>query len=106
MICKINLQGIKPSDIKTIEDLRAFLKEYFKGRDVAVYLFGSRAKNKESIYSDIDIAIETEEDIKKDIVFIKDFLEESLLPYKVDLVDLKACPYLKESIKDSAKRWV
>ncbi len=94
------------SHISTIEDLKRFLKDYFKGRNVAIYLFGSRAVGKESIYSDIDLAFETEEDIDKDLAVIRDILEESLLPYKVDLVDLKDAPYIAKTIKDIAKKWV
>ncbi len=40
-------------NIKTIEDLKNFFKEYFKEIDVKVYLFGSRATGKNTIYSDI-----------------------------------------------------
>ncbi|GAB6077885.1 nucleotidyltransferase domain-containing protein [Hydrogenobaculum acidophilum] len=94
------------NQIETIEDLRKFLKDYFKNRNVTIYLFGSRAVGKESIYSDIDLAFETEEDIDKDLAIIRDILEESLLPYKVDLVDLKDAPYLAKTIKSVAKQWV
>ena len=43
--------------IETLEDLRRFLKDFFKDLEVEVYLFGSRARGDFSPYSDVDIAI-------------------------------------------------
>ncbi len=64
---------IKTQKIKTIEDLNQFLKEFFKDKD-----------------------------INKKLSQLKYILEESNLPYKVDIVDLNNAPYLKEK----GKRWL
>ena len=32
-------------EIESIDDLREFLREYFKSRNVEIYLFGSRARS-------------------------------------------------------------
>ena len=86
--------------IDSIQSLRKFLIEYFKNRDVNIYLFGSRARGEEKRYSDIDIAISSKEDLKYDIVKLKEIIEESNLIYKVDLVELKKVKFLnKEMIK-------
>ena len=86
--------------IDSIQSLRNFLIEYFKDKDVNIYLFGSRARGEERKYSDIDIAIDSKEDLKYDLVKLKEIIEESNLIYKVDLVELKKVKFLdKEMIK-------
>jgi len=82
-------------NIEDIEDLKNFLKEYFKNTDVKVYLFGSRAKGKNRKYSDIDLAIESKNDIKDKIAELKSIIEESNLIYKVDIVGLSKADFLK-----------
>ncbi|WP_457642711.1 nucleotidyltransferase domain-containing protein [Persephonella sp.] len=86
----------KVKQIKSIDDLRSFLREYFKNKNVKIYLFGSRAKGKQSIYSDIDLAFESENDITKDLTLIRELLEESYLPYKLDIIDLSKTPHIKK----------
>ncbi len=97
---------MKARKIKTIEDLKQFLKEFFKDEDVKVYLFGSRAEGKNTPHSDIDLAFESNQNINKKLSQLKYILEESNLPYKVDIVDLKNAPYLKETVKEKGKRWL
>ncbi|RUM60277.1 MAG: nucleotidyltransferase domain-containing protein [Persephonella sp.] len=92
--------------IRTINDLKRFLKDYFKGTDVKIYLFGSRARGDNSIYSDIDLAVKSDEDIKEKISLLTEILEESYLPYKVDIVDLKNNSYLEEIVKKEGIRWI
>ncbi len=96
----------KAKDLRTIDDLKKFLEQFFKSKEVKVYLFGSRAKGENTVYSDIDLALESKEDINKDIVLLKEILEESYLPYKVDIINLKNTPYLKEIVKKEGKRWL
>ena len=86
-----------------IDELKEFLKEFFKNDNVKVYLFGSRARGDFRRYSDIDLAVESNEDIRDKIIELKDILEESNLIYKVDIVDLKKAPYLD---KKEMIRWV
>ncbi len=76
----------------TIDDLRRFLREYFEGYKVEVYLFGSRAKGTHVEGSDIDIAILSEEDVSDRIALLRAILEESNFPYRVDIVDLSRAP--------------
>jgi len=86
-----------------IDELKEFLKEFFKNDNVKVYLFGSRARGDFRRYSDIDLAVESNEDIRDKIIELKEILEESNLIYKVDIVDLKKAPYLD---KKEMIRWV
>ncbi len=89
--------------INNIEDLKNFLKEYFKNSNVKVYLFGSRAKGENRKYSDIDLAIESKENLKDKIVELKNIIEESNLIYKVDIVDISKIDFLK---KEEMIKWV
>lgn len=73
-------------------------------KDYKLYIFGSRAKNKAKQYSDIDIAIESNEltgEIKSKLEFI---FENSTIPYEVDIVDLnRISSSFKELIKKDLK---
>lgn len=89
--------------IETIEDLRKLFCKEFQG--AKIILFGSRAKGCATPYSDIDIAIETDENIEEKITSIKYLLEESLLPYKVDIIDLKKSKKLQEMVKKEGIVW-
>lgn len=52
------------------------------------FLFGSRAIGSEGFASDIDIGILPQEPLNKFIIpEIQEIIEESFIPYKVDLVD-------------------
>ena len=57
--------------------------------DVKVYVFGSRAKGTSKKYADLDIALKSEESISQSLLDNLNIrFEESLLPYKVDIIDL------------------
>ena len=95
-----------PKEILTLEDLRELLKEFFRNKQVEVYLFGSRAKGNFSEFSDVDIAIYSEEDLTKELTLLREILEESNFPLKVDIVELREAPYLKEVIEKEGIRWI
>lgn len=53
-----------------------------------VYLFGSRAKGTDAQSSDVDLAIDCGREIAPQIMgLIKEGIEESTIPYFVDVVD-------------------
>ena len=57
--------------------------------DVEIYIFGSRVQGVAKKYSDVDIALRSSEMIKfSDILRIKSLFENSIFPYKVDIVNL------------------
>lgn len=97
---------MKKETIKTIDDLKGFIRTFFKDKDVEVFLFGSRARNQSSTFSDIDIGFISRGDIKKDLTILRETIEESHLPYKVDLVDLSKDKKLLEIVKKEGKRWL
>ena len=100
------MKQILKNKIATIEELREFLKEFFRGKEAEVYLFGSRARGDASPSSDIDLAIVSDQDLSEDLTMLREILEESLLPYKVDLVDLKHARYLQKRVEKEGRKWV
>lgn len=95
------------SQLKTIEDLKNYLVNYFADKKVRVYLFGSRARGTNSPHSDVDLAIESKEDLSREVTLLRFILEESNLPYKVDLVVLSEVDaYMQEVIKKEGKIWI
>src|SRR5438105_2602391 len=54
-----------------------------------IYLFGSRARGDYSHSSDIDIAIDAGEELRRaNVGEARDMLNESNIPHKIDVVDL------------------
>jgi len=89
--------------MKTIQELKQFLLASFP--DEHIYLFGSRARGDAGVHSDIDIAIEGDATLSKRLSQIRFTIEESLIPYKVDLVELSKAPYLKNIIRKEGILW-
>ncbi len=73
---------------KCENSVRKILLDRLPG-DVKVFLFGSRVTNRDSFNSDIDVAILPGKNFDDRILCrIKDELEESYIPFKVDIVNL------------------
>lgn len=93
--------------LETLDDLRRLLEEYFRGRKVRVILFGSRARGQARPGSDVDLAFLSEEDLSEDLWVLREILEESHFPYKVDLVDLsKASPVFRQQVERDGVVWI
>ena len=76
-------------------------------KDYAVFLFGSRARDKKIRFSDIDIgvlgAIEFPVKVRRRI---EEDLESSIVPYRVDIVDfLKVEDYFREEAMQNIEIW-
>jgi len=59
------------------------------GKSCAVYLFGSRATGTAQPASDFDIAVLADEEVSRELSIARETLEESSIPFKIDLVDLR-----------------
>ena len=75
---------------KKEQEIRDIIFQFLNPKEYQVFIFGSRASNKARRYSDYDIGIWSKN--KKPLssrvkILIEDALEESDLPYKVDIVD-------------------
>lgn len=69
--------------------LRHLVREFLRPWRVSVYLFGSYARGEQWPSSDVDIAIEPHEPLPADTISrLRERVEESDIPYRVDIVDL------------------
>lgn len=84
-----------------LQRILAIVQEGLKGKHVSVYLFGSRAEGRQHRASDYDLAVDAPEDEDLALHRIRDALEESTIPYTVDVVDLRLADVaLKNHIKE------
>lgn len=98
-----------PADLReqVLEQLKSILNEKLGKEKARVYLFGSWAREEEKHSSDIDIAIESASPISpfKWNKLIEQ-IEESTIPYKVDVVDLHdAKDSLVQQVKEEGILW-
>ena len=79
-----------------------------RGYRVRVYFFGSRSRGRASPSSDIDVAILPLELLPTGVLSaIRETLEESSIPYQVDLVNLSvADPGFKKRVIEEGIVWI
>lgn len=83
----IGVIDIRPHDLDAVQ--RIFRAAGFE-QDAEFFVFGSRAKGAARRGSDLDIAINLGRPLtSKEHHFLVDQLDESDLPYRVDIVDLQ-----------------
>ncbi len=76
---------------KILEQVKELVVDEISTRPAKLYLFGSWARGEEKHSSDIDIAVEQIREYDKYLITkIRLKLEESNIPYRVDVVDLSA----------------
>ena len=73
----------------TLDRITAILVRALSGKSCRVYLFGSRAAGTARPTSDFDVAVLADEDIGRELSRAREMLEESNIPFKVDVVDLR-----------------
>ncbi len=90
-----------------LEVVRRIVLSGLRGHPARVFLFGSRARGDARRTSDIDVAILPEGPIPDGLLArIRDELEESLVPFAVDLVDLRDAPTgLRERALQEGTEW-
>src|SRR5690606_31347768 len=72
-----------------LAEVRRIARETVSGHPVEIYLFGSWARGDASRTSDIDLAIVPKGPIPKELLAtLRERLEESTVPYRVDVVNL------------------
>jgi predicted nucleotidyltransferase len=72
-----------------LDRITAILVRALSGKSCRVYLFGSRAAGTAQPTSDFDVAVLAEEDLRRELSLAREMLEESNIPFKVDVVDLR-----------------
>jgi predicted nucleotidyltransferase len=88
-------QGIDPESAKIREwslgEVKRIVLDHLGDHPARVYLFGSCATGRIHRFSDIDVAIEPSEPLPITMLSdINEALEESTVPYFVDMVDLSS----------------
>jgi len=80
---------------QSLRQLNHIINKTLADLPVNVFPFGSWARQEEKRTSDIDIALQPKEDIPKEKwVELRERIEESTLPYIVDLVDLSKANFV------------
>lgn len=85
-----------------LEMVKGLVLHHIGQEAVKIYLFGSWARGEERMTSDIDLAVETEEGTPfSKAAYLREILEESVIPYRVDVVDLAEA---SEAIIDKVRK--
>ena len=88
-----------------LQQVRSVVESVAEQATVQVYLFGSWARGEERVTSDIDLAIEGE-DASEMAMQVREALEESNIPYRVDVVNLvEASPALLANVRKEGILW-
>jgi len=91
-----------------VKELKQAVLNLLKDKQCSVYLFGSRARGNYRRSSDADIAVEglSEEEFKRFKRSLDELLEESRIPFSVDIVNLnKVSNEMKQVILKEGIRW-
>ena len=92
---------------KAIEELRRMVLAALGEHDAAVWLFGSCARGEVFQHSDIDVAILPQDELPAGFFSdLAESVEESSIPYDVDIVDLlSAAPSLIDEVRREGVKW-
>jgi len=92
----------------SLELLKGIVKDVFKGENVKVVLFGSRARGDYFETSDMDIGILLEGETNKNkVALLREKIDNSNIPYKVDVVDLSqaSSEFTDKALKEGLVIW-
>jgi len=102
----------KPSaispDARALERVREVVRRALGPHRAEVYLFGSWARGTQRPTSDIDLAIQTPEPLPPGVLAaVREALEESTVPYRVDVVDLAETDLaFRERVRREGILWI
>jgi len=89
---------------KHIRELRDQVLRFLGNEDVKIIVFGSRARSNSISFSDVDIGIIPKGQFNRGkLALLMEFIENSNIPYKIDIVDFSATSeqFRKEALKDT-----
>lgn len=92
----------------SLELLKDMARDVFKGEDVTVILFGSRGRGDYLGTSDMDVGILPRKEVSKSkITLFRERIENSNIPYKVDVVDLSRASkeFTQKVLKEGVVIW-
>jgi uncharacterized protein len=98
---------MNPTREWAIRELRQMVLTALGEHKASVWMFGSCARGKVLQHSDIDIAILPRDELSAGFFSdLAESIEESSIPYGVDLVDLRrAAPTLAEEVRREGIKW-
>jgi uncharacterized protein len=98
---------VNPTRERAIEELRRMVLAALGEHDAAVWLFGSCARGDVLQHSDIDIGILPRDELPSGFFSdLAESVEESSIPYDVDIVDLRsAAPTLIDEVRREGVKW-
>lgn len=71
-----------------LENLKKIVLSFFKDYSARIFFFGSRARGQFNFGSDVDIAVLTKNKADAKLIpELREILEKSNVPYKVDVID-------------------
>lgn len=97
----------RPTTLDPTAAVRGIVLSKLAGTPCRAYLFGSFARHTAQQFSDIDVATDGSGPISPVLLAeIREALEESLVPYEVDLVDLpRASAALRDAVRQDGILW-
>lgn len=105
----MNSQSNSEFGKSVLEQVKQIILGNLSGAAAKVYLFGSWAREEMKRSSDIDVAIEFERfdaEVKPLLLNIRDALEESTIPYKVDVIHLNtADEIIASKVREEGILW-
>jgi predicted nucleotidyltransferase len=98
---------VNATRIRAIEQLRRMVLDALGDHDAEVWLFGSCARDEVMQHSDIDIAVLPRDELPSGLLTnLAAEIEESFIPYNVDLVDMRhAASSLVEEVRREGLKW-
>ena len=99
--------GVAAEALSYLDKLKLLVLDFLLGDDVSVYLFGSWARGEQKRSSDVDLAIEYQSGYAPaHIEALREAVEESGIPYNVDIVDMRnASPHILSEIRKDGVQW-
>jgi predicted nucleotidyltransferase len=99
--------AMNPVRERAIQELRRIVLGALEGHDAAVYLYGSHARGEVRHASDIDVAILPRGELPRGFFAdLAEIIEESTIPYDVDLVDMReVAPSFRNEVLRTGVKW-
>jgi len=96
-----------PAATRALEEVRCIVMDMLGAGKATVYLFGSWARGEATLLSDIDVAIEPHTSLPPGtLARLRERLEESHVPYRVDVVDLRrVTPAFRQRVLAEGVQW-
>lgn len=90
-----------------VEEARRIVLQALGRHPARVWLFGSRATGTAKPFSDLDIAVESDDPFPRGLLAeVRAALDDSTIPFEVDLVDLaEASEQLRARVHREGIRW-